>query len=135
MAKKQVSFLTSPLLPTSCTDILELQIGRVRLNVNYIAFRLVGTGLALRIRTPQCIYMGECWVMESVFIDNDSGSGSCGRGARTEGSLQNQRLLLGLWLKEFTMPTIPTLIAHRFFLRGIQVKEIGTLRTEAHSFY
>ncbi len=111
-------------------NVLELEICRIRLKVNDILLRLVQAGLAVGVGAAQSIDVGECRVVESIFIDCDTGGRPCCRG--TEGGFQNECLLLGLWLQEFTMPTIPTLITDGIFFRGIQVQEIGASGTESH---
>lgn len=117
---------------TGRANVLEFQVGGVRFNVNDVAFGLIGPRFAFRVGAAQGIHVRQCRIVKSVLIDYDTGGGPGRRRTGSKGRFQNQCLLLGFGLEEFTIPTIPTLVTDRLLLRGIKVQEIRALWTESH---
>lgn len=113
-------------------DVLELQICRIRFNVNHVAFGLIGSRLAFRVGAAQGIHVRQCRIVQGILIDHDTGGGSGCGGTGPKGRFQNQPLFLGFWLEEFTIPTIPTLVTDRLIFRGVEVQEIRAFRTKSH---
>jgi hypothetical protein len=65
--------LGCPLTIAGGANVLELQIGRIRLNVNDILLRLIDTGFAIGIGASQGIHMGKCGIVECILINGDTG--------------------------------------------------------------
>jgi len=115
----------------SGTNILEFQIGRIRLNIDDIAFGFIRSRNAFSVRAPQGIHVRQCWIVEGIFINDNAGSSTCSRRSRPKGCFQNKCFLLCFGLKQFTMPTSPTLITH-LFLGSIQVQKVRAFGAESH---
>jgi len=114
------------------TDILELEIHRILLDVDHVLLHRARIGRASAIRAPDRVNVRERRIHLCKLVDRDAGSSATGTDSTAEVRLEDQRLLLGLGVQFLTESAIPAHIAHHGPLPRAQKQIITALRTETH---
>ena len=114
------------------TNVLELEVCRIGLDVDHVLLHRARIGRASAIRAPNRVHVRERRVHLRVLIDRDAGSSTTGTASTAEVRLEDQRLLLGLGVQFLTESAIPAHIANHGPLPRAQKQIITALRTITH---
>lgn len=109
------AILGSPLGLTDRTDILKLQINRVRLNKNDVAFGFVRLAGTVCVRAGKGLGVWKRGVLKRIGIDGNAGSGTAGTAARAEIGLKNQSIIQICGLEWFLNTTLTTHMCYSAF--------------------
>ncbi len=114
------------------TDILELEVRRIGLDVNHVLFHTARVARASAVRAPNGVDVGKRRVHLGILIHRNTGGCATGTASTAKVGLKDERLLLGLGVQLLTKSAVPAHIAHHGSITRVEEEIITALWTETH---